>query len=70
MLKIVVFVCSILSTEQCKTIDLVIADEQVSQMQCMMGYQAQVMIAEWKAAHPNWSVRKWRCEPAGLEQET
>lgn len=63
MVQIVITVCSILSTQQCKLVRLTYTD--VPLVQCMMGYQAQAYIAEWSAANPNWSVRRWRCEVPG-----
>lgn len=62
MLKIVLTVCSILSTEQCKTINIMFAEEGMTPMHCIMGPFAQMEVSKWKEAHPNWSIQRWRCE--------
>lgn len=63
MLELVIVACSVLHGAQCREITLTYSTESVTPLQCLMG--AQPVIAEWVWSHPNWTVSKWSCRPAG-----
>lgn len=64
MLELLVSVCLISDPTQCKDVNLVYTDEALTPMQCMMG--AQPEIAKWIEAHPQWTLKRWTCQKAGL----
>jgi hypothetical protein len=64
MLELVFTACSLLQGASCKQVSLTYSMESVSLIQCMTG--AQPVIAAWVREHPNWTVAKWSCRPAGL----
>lgn len=63
MIEIVVAVCLIDVPNQCKDVRFTFMAESVTPHQCMQ--HGQTEIAKWMESHPNWTVRKWRCGPAG-----
>ncbi len=64
MLELLVSVCLISDPARCKDVSLVYSDEGLTPMQCMMG--AQPEIAKWVESHPQWALKKWTCQRAGL----
>lgn len=64
MFAIVLSVCSLLSGQTCKDVTLSLIDEGQLQTPyaCLLG--AQNEIAKYIEAHPNWSVRRWSCQPS------
>jgi hypothetical protein len=48
------------NTNTCKEVNLTYADENLTPMQCAM--RAQPEIAKWVSEHPNWAVKKWKCD--------
>lgn len=63
MIELLVSVCLIAHPARCKDVTLSF-DDAVTPMQCLIGAQPQ--IAKWANTHPQWTVRRWRCQPAGL----
>lgn len=63
MLELIVSVCLLDDPNRCKDVNLVFSDENVTQMQCMMG--AAPEIAKWVDEHPKWVAKRWQCRPAG-----
>jgi hypothetical protein len=59
MIEIIVTVCALTQPDQCQEQHLQFAWGG-SLRQCMMA--AQPYIAEWIGEHPNWAVKKYRCE--------
>ncbi len=59
MIHLVFVACLISSPELCdeRTLSYV---EPMSPMACAM--QAQPELAKWNNSHPNYVIRKWRCE--------
>jgi hypothetical protein len=70
MMQLTLLVCSILHGAQCRETHLTYADEGqfATPYGCAIGGMHRV--AEWSEAHPNWSVTRWRCEPAGRYART
>ena len=64
MLELLVSVCLLSDPTRCKDVSLVYSDERLTPMQCLMG--AQPEIAKWIEAHPQWALRRWTCQRAGL----
>lgn len=64
MLELLVSVCLLSDPTRCKDVSLVYSDENLTPMQCLMG--AQPEIAKWIEAHPQWALRRWTCQRAGL----
>jgi hypothetical protein len=63
MTTLAMIVCSILHDGgRCKEVELTYAD--ISVMTCLMAGMPEV--ARWGSEHPNWTVAKWSCRPAGL----
>lgn len=63
MFALVVSVCMIDQPARCKDVTMNFEGSVPSQSRCMMG--GQMEMAKWAGEHPNWVIRKWRCEPAG-----
>lgn len=64
MIEIVLTICSILESPECRMERLTYMAEQVTPHQCMLYGQHE--IAKWQEGHPNWSVRKWTCGQARI----
>lgn len=65
MIELVMTICSILHGAQCREERLPFLAERVSVIECAL--YGQIEMARWQAGHPNWSVARWRCQPAGLQ---
>jgi hypothetical protein len=63
MIELLISVCLLAEPGRCKDVALTFVGETLTPFQCMMG--AQPEIAKWSQVHPNWSVRRWTCQPAG-----
>jgi hypothetical protein len=64
MVELLVSVCLLSDPSRCKDVSLVFAEEGMSHMQCMMG--AQPHIARWIDNNPQWALKRWTCQRAGL----
>lgn len=62
-IELIASVCSILHGATCKTVTLTFAADQVSHVECMT--YGQLALVEWREAHPNWTISRWRCGIAG-----
>jgi hypothetical protein len=62
MIELAFTICSIVEGAKCREQSLVFSD--VSLITCMVGAQPQ--LAMWAEQHPNWTISKWHCRPAGL----
>jgi hypothetical protein len=63
MTTLALLVCSILHDGgRCREVELQFAD--LSVLTCTMA--AMPIAAQWATEHPNWSVRRWQCRPAGI----
>lgn len=60
--ELIILACSVLHGAQCREVALTYSD--VSVLTCTMAGMPEV--AKWAEVHPNWSVRRWACRPAGL----
>ncbi len=60
--ELLIVACSILQGAQCREVSLTFQD--VSVMTCAMA--GMPIVAQWASEHPNWSVARWKCRPAGL----
>lgn len=63
MLELLVSVCLVTEPQRCRDVTLTYADENLTQMQCVFGAQAE--IAKWIEAHPQWALKRWTCQRAG-----
>jgi hypothetical protein len=63
MIELVMTVCSLLAGQKCTDKTLTFEAQAVSLMGCSL--YGQFAMAQWSEEHPNWSVVKWRCRPAG-----
>jgi hypothetical protein len=63
MIELVVAVCMIDQPATCKDVHLSFEAQGVSTHQCLM--QGQFEMAKWIGEHPDWSVHRWKCQPAG-----
>jgi hypothetical protein len=63
MLELLLSVCLVHAPERCKDVALTYSAESLTPFQCIMG--AQPEIAKWSEGHPNWTVKRWTCQPAG-----
>lgn len=63
MIELVFAVCMVDQPSRCKDVRLNFAAEHVTANQCMMN--GQIAMAQWAGDHPNWTIKKWRCAPAG-----
>ena len=59
MIELVFTACLVASPAKCEERHLTFA-ENMSPMQCLMGAQPQ--LAMWAAAHPKWSVSRFKCQ--------
>lgn len=63
MLELVFMVCSILEGAHCHTEQPIRLAEGTGMIGCMMAVQVEG--ANYVAAHPNWSIARGTCQPAG-----
>jgi hypothetical protein len=66
MIELALIVCTIYGPTECKPVSLVFAAEPGMALQCQMGLAGQDQIAKWSAAHPQYTVKRWTCRPAGM----
>ena len=57
MIELLFVACLATAPDECRERSLVFTD--ISPMQCLMG--AQPELAKWTNAHPNMTVKSWRC---------
>ena len=58
MIELLFVACLATSPQECRENSLVFTD--VTPMACLMGAQPQ--LAKWVNAHPNYTIRSWRCK--------
>lgn len=61
-MELVMLVCLLSEPSACREERVVLMDT-VSPLACMI--EAQAAIARWKAEHPAWSAKTWRCRVPG-----
>lgn len=61
VIELIFTACSIVQGAHCREVSLVYSD--ISLITCAT--QAQQPIADWMLTHPNWTVSRWQCRPAG-----
>ena len=62
MVELVLVACLLKSPERCETFRIPFAAEMPTP-QCV--WQAQMQVAQWAGANPDWVVRRVRCEMPG-----
>ncbi len=64
-MELTLLVCSIVHGATCKETALTFADEgqMATPYGCALGGMHRIV--EWQQQHPNWSVKRWGCGPAG-----
>jgi len=62
MIELVFVACLAAAPDTCDEKRLLYTD--ITPMTCMMGAQPQ--LAQWVGAHPNFTIRKWRCQTVML----
>ncbi len=63
MLTIVISACLIAEPASCKDYKLPV-DGDMDTTQCAM--MAPPFLANWADAHPQWQVKKWKCQPTTM----
>jgi hypothetical protein len=58
-IALVLSVCLVTDTTQCKDVVLTYLEDNITPMQCVM--RAQPEIAKWIEEHPKWTQKKWTC---------
>jgi hypothetical protein len=64
MLEIALLVCLIKDPATCKTLTLPSFDEGLTQLQYMT-MASRDEVVKWSIEHPDWTVKRWRCQPRG-----
>lgn len=65
MMAIVLSACLVADPGQCKDFKIPLdVAEDMDSTQCAM--LAPPYFAQWSEEHPAWQVRRWRCQPAGM----
>lgn len=60
MIELVFVVCLVGGSADCKTVTPDYGREYPHVLACMR--EGMVRAAQWQETHPDWSVRRWRCE--------
>ena len=63
MLSIVLSACLVANPGQCKDFKIPL-DVDMDAMQCAMA--APPYFAQWVEEHPQWQIRRWKCQPSSL----
>lgn len=63
MIEIIFSVCLAAQPQQCREERLSFFQASVTPRQCMM--MGQIEVAKWMDGHPNYTLQKWKCQPAG-----
>lgn len=63
MLTIVLSACLVADPQQCRDFKIPL-DVNMDAMQCAMA--APPYFAQWAGEHPKWQIRRWKCQPTGL----
>ncbi len=61
MLTIVISACLIADPSSCRDYTLPV-DGDMDAMRCAL--EAPPFLATWQQSHPQWTVRRWKCQPA------
>ncbi|MFA5949480.1 MAG: hypothetical protein WC807_04290 [Hyphomicrobium sp.] len=65
MMTIILSACLVAEPNQCKDFRIPLdVSEQMDVGQCAVA--APPYFAQWSEEHPAWRVRRWKCQPAGL----
>ena len=63
MLTIILSACLVIDPHQCRDFKIPL-DVNMDAMQCAMA--APPYFAQWAEEHPKWQIRRWKCQPSGL----
>lgn len=63
VLELLMKVCLLSEPTSCHDVTLVFEADNATPMQC--AFVGQVEMAKWAVEHPGYTIRKWRCAPAG-----
>lgn len=58
-------ICLFADPSRCRDETLTVSEEDQTPHQCLM--TAPVVVAQWAASHPRWSVQRWTCGRAKME---
>lgn len=61
MFELTFIACLAASPMHCETFRLTFVGENSTPYQCMKHGQFEMI--KWRAHHPKWSVKKWKCGP-------
>lgn len=64
-MELVLMICLMTAPSDCRDEHLTLSMEAMTPQQCMLG--AQPAMAEWSAAHPKYSIVRWKCGQPRLE---
>lgn len=65
MMTIILSACLVAEPSKCKDFRIPLeVSEPMDVTRCAV--QAPPYFAQWSEEHPAWQVRKWRCQPASL----
>lgn len=62
MLELVMMVCLVSQSEDCKDVILNFDADNATPMQCVL--YGQIEMAKWVEQHPAYRIKKWRCGQA------
>jgi len=63
MLSIILSACLVADPNQCRDFKIPL-DVDMDVGQCAMA--APPYFAQWVEEHPQWQIRRWKCQPTGL----
>lgn len=63
MLSIILSACLVAHPDQCRDFKIPL-NVNMDAMHCTMA--APPYFAQWAEEHPQWQIRRWKCQPAGL----
>jgi hypothetical protein len=63
MLTIVISACLVADPKSCKDYTLPV-DGDMDTVQCAL--IAPPFLANWQETHPQWTVKRWKCQPATM----
>ncbi len=64
---VILIVTACLSGDLCRDSQIPL-DAEITQGMCVR--QGQIGLAQWAAGHPAYTIRRWRCEVAGVTGAT